>query len=188
MCVLGLAHLVRGVLTIAALALASGAIAETSSTAPRDTALTTILVVRHAEKDTLLLGSDPPLSGGGFKRARELARVLGDAGIQGIYVTEFLRNRQTALPLATALAESLRVLHGRDFAAQARLLRERHRGGTALVVGHSDTVPQLVEALSGTRVRDFRGGEWDPIYVVTLGPGGAARVFTFKYGDPAPGQ
>jgi len=162
--------------------------APTAAARGPDSALTTIFVVRHAEKDTLLLGSDPPLSAAGFLRAQELARVLGEAGVQAIYVTEFQRNRQTALPLASALGDSLRILRGRDFAAQAQMLKERHRGGTVLVIGHSDTVPQLVAALAGVKVRDFRTGEWDPIYVVTLGPGGSAKVFPFKYGRAAAGR
>ncbi len=153
-----------------------------------DSSLTTILLVRHAEKDTMFLGADPPLSGAGFMRAQELARVLGESSVDAIYVTDFQRSRQTAQPLARALHDSLRVLHGRDFAAQARVLRERHRGGTALVIGHSDTIPQLVEALTGSRWRGYRAGEWDPILVVTLAANGASRVITIPYGAPAPGR
>lgn len=151
-----------------------------------DDSLTTILLVRHAERDTMWLGADMPLSRAGEARARELARVLGDAGIDAIYVTEWRRNRETAEPLARALGDSLRVLHGHDFADQARRLRAHH-GETVLVIGHSDTVPQLHEALTGAPWRGYRAGEWDPILVVTLGPDGGWKTVPIRYGARAPG-
>src|SRR6266850_4918337 len=75
---------------------------------------TTILLVRHAEKDTKVLGSDPPLNAAGILRAQELARVLADARIDAIYVTPYQRNRQTALPLATRLGDTLTVVEAID--------------------------------------------------------------------------
>jgi broad specificity phosphatase PhoE len=133
------------------------------------------------------LGTDMPLSPAGKRRARELARVLGEAGVSVIYVTEWRRARETAAPLAAALGESLRVLAGRDFAAQARALCA-HRGETVAVIGHSDTVPQLHEALTGKPWRGYRGGEWDVILVVTLGPDGAWKTVPIKYGEVADGR
>lgn len=154
---------------------------------PPDTLLTTILLIRHAERDTMWLGTDMPLSPPGERRAQELARVLEEAGVTAIYVTKWRRNRETAIPLAAALGESLRVLEGRDFAAQAHTLRA-HRGGTVAVIGHSDTVPQLHEALTGVPWRGYRGGEWDVLLVVTLGPGGAWKTVPIKYGALARGR
>jgi len=151
-----------------------------------DGALTTIILVRHAEKDTLFLGTDPPLSRAGAVRARELARVLGETQVDALYVTEWRRNRETAEPLAAALGDTLRVLRGHDFAAQAELLAS-HRGQTVVVVGHGDTVPALYRALTGTEWRGYRGGEWDPILIVTLTPGGRSKTVTIKYGEPPPG-
>lgn len=147
-------------------------------------ALTTILLVRHAERDTMWVGTDMPLSPAGERRARALARVLEEAGVRAIYTTHWRRARETAAPLAAALGESLRVLEGRDFAAQANALRA-HRGETVAVIGHSDTVPQLHEALTGTAWRGYRAGEWDVILVVTLGPDGAWKTVPIKYGDAA---
>lgn len=149
--------------------------------------LTTILLIRHAERDTMWLGTDMPLRAAGERRARELARVLEEAGVTAIYVTKWRRNRETALPLAAALGESLRVLEGRDFEAQARTLRA-HEGETIAVIGHSDTVPQLHEALTGAPWRGYRGGEWDVFLVLTLGPGGAWKTVPIKYGEAARGR
>ena len=140
---------------------------------------TTILVVRHAEKDTLMLGSDPRLSAAGTLRARELARILGNANVSAIYSTPWQRNRLTALPLATQLGDTLTIVDAIDETV-ARL--RRHPGETVLVVGHSNTVPQIIEQLTGEKVPAFTEGDYDRLYVVTLAPGRAGRLLALRYG------
>ena len=169
-------------LLVAAVALAP--IATTAAAAAATDSVTTVILVRHAEKDTLLLGSDPPLSAAGIVRARELARMLGDAGISAIYVTLWKRSRQTAQPLATRLGDSLTVVDAVDETVER--LRTRHAGQKVLVVGHSNTVPQIVERLSGESVPGFTEGEYDRLYVVTLIPGRQARVVRLHYGAGKP--
>ena len=78
----------------------------------RDTTVTTVVLVRHAEKDTHFVGSDPPLSAAGLLRSHELERVLGDVPFSVIYVTPWSRNRKTAEPLARKLGDSLTVVEG----------------------------------------------------------------------------
>jgi phosphohistidine phosphatase SixA len=184
------ARIVAGVVMIASAGCTASGAALSMGGGPgsaADTSLTTILLVRHAERDTMWLGADMPLSRAGERRAEELARVLCESGASAIYVTEWRRNRETAEPLARELGDTLRVLAGRDFAAQARQLRA-HRGETVVVIGHSDTVPQLHEALTGKPWRGYRGGEWDAILAVTLGPGGVSKTVLWKYGAPASGR
>jgi broad specificity phosphatase PhoE len=142
--------------------------------------VTTIILVRHAEKDTVLLGSDPPLSAAGILRSHELARVLGGARISAIYVTPWQRTRQTAQPLATRLGDSLTVED--SVAETVRALRERHAGQRVLVVGHSNTLPQIIEQLAGEKIAPFTEGDYDRLYVVTLIPGRPARVLALRYG------
>ena len=180
---------------------AAGASAATSATNPRpsegaaaaaprtdgatpDTSVTTIVLVRHAERDDRFVGSDPPLNGEGHARAGALAHVLQDFGISSIYVTEFTRTRETAEPLAKLLGDSLRVLLGQDFATQAARIVRENRGRAALVVGHSNTVPQLIEALMGAKVA-FGHDAFDPIYVVVLYPGGS-KLLRLNYGEASP--
>ena len=167
--------------------IATGSFARGDS-AGSDSTATTFLLVRHAERDTLLLGPDPPLSAAGLRRARTLVHVLGDAGISAIYVTEFLRNRQTALPLAARLGDSLRVLRGRNFAEQVGRLKAEHAGQTVLIVGHGDTLPELIEALCGRKVPPFGRNEWDLLYVVTIFKDGPAKVLRLRYGEPSGGR
>ncbi len=148
-----------------------------------DSAATTILLVRHAEKDTRVLGADPPLSAVGILRAQELAQVLADAKIAAIYVTPWQRNRQTAQPLATCLGDTLTVVDAVE--ETVTRLRTLHAGQTVLVVGHSNTVPQIIEKLTGEIVAPFTEGVHDRLYVVTLAPGRPARVLCLHYGAVA---
>src|SRR5256885_3858318 len=104
----------RWLVAVALIASATAAPLARAAAATTADSTTTILLVRHAEKDTLMVGSDPPLSALGLLRAQELARVLGDTPIAAIYVTPYQRNRQTAQPLATRLGETLTVVNAVD--------------------------------------------------------------------------
>jgi broad specificity phosphatase PhoE len=182
-------HATRRVRASLAAALALGwlvaaqAAAAATPAAARDTSVTTIILVRHAERDTLLIGTDQPLRAVGVLRAQALAHALGGSGISAIYVTPWLRNRQTALPLATALGESLIVVDPVD--ETVRRLRTRHRGETVLVVGHSNTVPEIVTALTGCPFPTPGRVAYDGMWVVTLGRDGRATLLTLRYGAPA---
>jgi broad specificity phosphatase PhoE len=148
-----------------------------------DSASTTVIMVRHAEKDTTLVGADPPLSAKGILRAQALRHVLKDAGVAAIYVTPYLRNRQTAQPLATALGESLTVVYPVEETVQR--LRTRHRGQSVLVVGHSDTVPQIVASLARRPFPTPGHVPYDGMWVVTIAEDGGASLLRLRYGSAA---
>ena len=149
------------------------------------TAVTTVVIVRHAEKSATQLG-DVSLSALGLLRARELARLLGDSGIDTIVVTPYLRNRQTAQPLADRLGDSLLVIDAID--ETVRRVRGPLAGRRILLVGHSNTVPQLVEALAGVKVEPFGEDEFDRLYVITLAPGRAPALLRLGYGATRTGR
>src|SRR5437773_8048647 len=65
--------------------------------------VTTVIVVRHAEKNIEPANPDPDLSPAGQARAQELARMFGDAGVNAIYATQFKRTQQTVKPLGDRL-------------------------------------------------------------------------------------
>jgi len=148
---------------------------------PSDSALVTVLLVRHAEKNTAMLGHDVPLSDGGRRRAQTLARVAAEAGVTTIYVTPTLRAKQTAVPVAQLLGDTLTVIDSID--ETVARLRTRHWGKTVLVVGHSDTVPQIIQSLTGRKAPAF-GAEFDVLYVVTLTRDGRSSVTRLRYGEP----
>jgi broad specificity phosphatase PhoE len=148
---------------------------------------TTVILVRHAEK-AATPPDDPPLTAAGEARARELWEALKDARVTAIITTQFARTRATAQPTATALGVTPDVVnaagtnHPQDVAAAVR----KHAGQTVLVVGHSNTVPSIIEALGATKPAAICDGEYDNLYIVTLGADGKAGVVRSKFGARAP--
>ena len=146
--------------------------------------ITTVYVVRHAERNDDFVGTDPPLTEAGARRAIALAHTLADAGITAIYSTHFLRCRDTARPLADSLGDTLRIVDQSNAKALADRVRSECAGGAALVVGHADTVPDIVAAFAQIEVPPFVAGEFDRLYVITLPAHGRARVIRLRYGEP----
>ncbi|HEX5760441.1 MAG TPA: phosphoglycerate mutase family protein [Thermoanaerobaculia bacterium] len=121
-------------------------------------ALDAVYLVRHAEKAEGWPEGDKaldalwPLSPAGIERARALAPRLAEAGIAAVYTSRTVRAFATALPLAEAAGVPLVVEPSSTLKAEmdaflARL-RERHAQDRAvLVVGHSNTVPELLARL-----------------------------------------
>jgi broad specificity phosphatase PhoE len=126
----------------------------------------TIFIVRHAEK-AASTGRDPELTVAGRARAESLARALRDAGITLIYVTDLRRTQQTAAPLAKALGIKPTVLPPNDTAALSTRLREVH-SGNVLVVGHSDTVPEIIKELGIATSIHINDTDYDNLFVVLL--------------------
>lgn len=150
----------------------------------RSATTTTVVLVRHAEKE---LGTieDPPLTAAGEQRAERLAQMLGSVrgagALDAIYVPKLRRAQQTALPLAMRLGLQPTVIPGRDIdALVSRILRE-HRGGRVLVVGQSTTLPKIVKRLSDMTIPPIADDEYDDLYVVTVPSIGRASVLRMKY-------
>lgn len=147
---------------------------------------TTIVLVRHAEKDLGAI-SDAPLSPEGEQRADRLAAMFGDAEAFGrvrkIYVTNTRRTQQTALRLSQRLGLNSEVVDVKtDSADLARRVLEENRGGRALIVGHSNTVPEIVTALTGAKdVPPIGEDEYGTLYVVTVPSIGPPSVLRMKY-------
>ena len=146
---------------------------------------TTIVVVRHAEKQ-LNAGGDPPLTPAGEARAALLARMFGDSHAPGhidaIYVSPTLRNRMTAAPLAARLGVAPIVTSMGDARSLAHRLLHEHSGGRILVVGHSDSMTEIVEALSGTEhLPPIGDEEYGTMYVVSVPRIGRANLLRLTY-------
>lgn len=144
-----------------------------------------VVVVRHAEKADD--SRDPPLASAGESRAGALAATLAGARLDLAIATQFRRTRQTAEPAARAagIPVTLRPIDGSNAATYADTLAAELRalppGSTALVVGHSNTVPGIVGALSGQAQAPMPETEYDRYTVVLLDADGAARVITSRY-------
>jgi broad specificity phosphatase PhoE len=127
------------------------------------TAQSTIFIVRHAEKADATKDSD--LSEAGRARAEALARMLKDANITAIYTTEFKRTQQTAAPLAKALGikVTIRPAKATDFAFKLGTVH-----GNTLVVGHGDTIPDLIKELGISEPINISENDYDNLFVVVL--------------------
>ena len=140
----------------------------------------TVFLVRHAEK-VASDSRDPQLSEAGIARARELARVLGDAELEHIHTTDYVRTRSTATAVAAMTGIEFVTYDPRDLAAFAKELLET--GGRHLVVGHSNTTPALVKWLGGEPGDPIEEKtEFDRLYVVTVGPDGEVQTTLLRYG------
>jgi 2,3-bisphosphoglycerate-dependent phosphoglycerate mutase len=147
---------------------------------------TTIVLLRHAEKQIGAI-DDAPLTPQGELRATRLAQMFGDAETFGrvkqIYVTDTRRTQQTAAGLAQRLSLNPVVIDANTSTGELahRVLRE-NRGELAIVIGHSNTVPQLVAELSDAdKVPAIGDEEFDTLYVVTVPTIGKASVLRMKY-------
>jgi len=147
---------------------------------------TTVIVVRHAETESSVGIVDPPLSAAGEARAALLARMFGDPNVLGhvdaIYVSPALRNRLTAAPLAARLGITETVAPADDPRGLARRVLREHSGGRILIVGHSDTVPQIVGALSDNpHVPEIGEQEYGTMYIVAVPRIGHTNLLRLSY-------
>lgn len=111
-------------------------------------AQTAVYVVRHADKIAEEMNHpSTELSERGKQRAQNLAEILRDAGVSAIYVTDTVRSRETARPLAEALGIEPHVYEGRDTSGLVKRMRREHRDDVVLVVGHENTIGDIIRGL-----------------------------------------
>jgi phosphohistidine phosphatase SixA len=148
---------------------------------------TLVFLVRHAERADdggMASEEDPPLSMAGRERAEALAEVLRNAGITHIHTSDYIRTRETAGPLAAATGVAVSTYDAGDLAGfAARLLATP---GRHLVVGHSNSTPELVTALGGDPYGAIEAMEYDRLYLVSVGDGSAETVL-LRFGVPSGG-
>jgi phosphohistidine phosphatase SixA len=143
---------------------------------------TTLILIRHADR-TSSTNPDPPLNTKGQARAQKLIHVLGPSGIEAIYHSHFTRSRQTAQPLAAHLPGIATKQIDEALEIKNNILAN-HVGKAVLVIGHSDTVPELINQLSGGHMPVMNDSEFDNLFIVTVLGIGKARVTSLKYGEP----
>jgi broad specificity phosphatase PhoE len=151
-------------------------------------ATTTVLFVRHAEK-LELPADDPGLSEAGQRRAVELARQLVDAdvvsGIDAVYSTPFRRSVETAKPVAEALNLAVRSYDVADTEEFIEALIKEHKGKIILVVGHNNTLPEMIGNMGASKVvPPIADDEYDNIYLVSIPWFGKTKTIRLRYGEP----
>ena len=132
-----------------------------------------IYLVRHAEKHTDG-DPDPGLTRAGLERAKHLADLLASAGIKRVFSSNYRRTRLTAAPLALANDIDVEFYDPRDLAGFAESLRSLE--DNALVVGHSNTTPQLANVLGGDPGPEMDETIYDRVYLVQLTTDGVHTI------------
>ena len=135
-------------------------------------------LVRHAEKDTSAAGStmmqaNPPLSEKGIQRSAGLASLLEKENIDYIFSTKYLRTQSTAQPLATLIGKEIQfyeITKGTAFSDSIQQMP--FLGKTLLIIGHSNTIPPLVNALiKSNKYQNLSDNEYGFIYKVIMESG-----------------
>lgn len=129
---------------------------------------TTYYIVRHAEKDTSstnMMTSDVPLSEMGKQRAKALKNSLQGKAIKYIFSTNYIRTKSTAQPLADAIKVPVEIYDPKDSGFINKL---KSLSGNALIVGHSNTVDDLVNELAGKKEikGDLQDSEYGDLFIV----------------------
>jgi broad specificity phosphatase PhoE len=147
---------------------------------------TTVIVTRDAEQDIGGGQAEPRLSAAGMQRAQLLARMLGaidgPGRLDAIYVSNTLRSRLTAAPLAELLQVPSIVAAGDDGKALARRALREHGGGRVLIVARPDMLSAILASLSGSGdIPKLDAENYAAIYIVTVPRIGHANLLRLNY-------
>ncbi|HLS84073.1 MAG TPA: phosphoglycerate mutase family protein [Arenimonas sp.] len=136
-----------------------------------------ILLLRHAEKQSGA-GSDPGLDAAGRQRADAIAgRFRPDV----VYATGYRRAIETAQPAAEAAGVVVRVYDPAHPQTLVQTILGLPADSRVLVVGHSNTVPDIVQRLSGAAAEAMPESEYDRWTLVHIDNEGRARVEVHRY-------
>ena len=121
-------------------------------------------LVRHAER--LDDSKDAVLSEAGHERADVLKELLKTEGIDAIYATKYKRTQMTGKPLADAIGKEV-ITYGTDNTFQFVENMKKEKNKNFLIVGHSNTVPEMVLYFTGDTVH-IGHHDYNNLFVVKL--------------------
>jgi 2,3-bisphosphoglycerate-dependent phosphoglycerate mutase len=126
---------------------------------------TVVYLIRHAEKADL--GANPNLSAAGMQRAQNWATLLQDVPFEAFYSTSFNRTLQTIQPIADDNGKEVTIYDPADFSLEDVVAS--HHGKNVFIVGHSNTIPQLINAYLGEDIYpDMAETEFGNLYKITV--------------------
>jgi len=142
---------------------------------------TTVWIVRHAEKDTAFINrQDPALTATGQQRALDLAAYLQNENIIKVFSTDTKRTKQTAKHIKAPLE----MYNPKNLTGILDLITQHANGKSVLIVGHSNTVLETIEALGGKRpVAQLTDDDYDYLFKIELEVGKPAVVGLFHFGQ-----
>jgi 2,3-bisphosphoglycerate-dependent phosphoglycerate mutase len=134
--------------------------------AQQQSAITTVILIRHAEKGDDGT-KDPDLSADGQARAKRLAVILKDTKIEAIYSTNYKRTKNTVLPLSADKGIDIQLYDPMKTQAIDEIMN-KYKGKTIVITGHSNTTPWTANYLLGNGdIKDFADDDFDNILIVS---------------------
>ena len=121
----------------------------------------TIFVIRHLQKAQ---GDDPSLSDEGAAAAEHLADLLVDEGISAIFATPTRRAMETAAPLAQRTGIAITPYDPSNPHSLVAAIASAK--GSVLVVGHSNTVHDLIGRLGGEPPSPLTDQDYGTIFMI----------------------
>jgi broad specificity phosphatase PhoE len=143
----------------------------------------TIILIRHAEKETAEMTdqNDPPLNAAGKERAERLVKKIGKYHPDAIYSTNYKRTRDTVEPLARKRNKTVQIYDGgkpQDL-VNAIMANKTKR---FVVIGHSYTIPPLVNLITGKDLfKNLQDPEYSVIWVIRMRNGKVSKVEILDY-------
>ena len=144
----------------------------------------TVYVVRHSEKAAQY--GDPELSRAGRVRSLALSHVLERARIIGLFATQYRRTRQTLQPLSVRHGVPIETIGAAAVEELIGRIRAVVGPGSIVVAGHSNTVPGIVQRLTGVEIEEIAETHYDSLFQVRLCEDSEAELIHLKYGQPTP--
>ncbi len=145
-----------------------------------DEEVTTFILIRHAE--ILDDSNDPGLTEEGIARTERLIEMLSVLDLDRVYTTNFNRTTQTALPVAESQDLALSTYGGFDHNFVIDDILDNEKGGIVFIVGHANTTPNFLNALSGTTdYNQIAEDVFDNFYIVNTRSKGDSEVVHLKY-------
>ena len=141
----------------------------------QETKPTTYYFIRHAEKVQKSTNNNPDLTKKGKKRAVYWSEVFQHVNFDMIFSTNYKRTIATASP--TAISKKLKIklydakkLYSKDF-------KEKTRGKTILIVGHSNTTNAFANKVLGEeKYPQIDDSNNSNLYIVTVIDGKVSSV------------
>lgn len=142
---------------------------------------TIFILVRHAEK-AIDGTNNPPLSEAGLQRANDLAALLANQKIDALYSTPFIRTEATLIPIGRD--KGIEVKNYDPYAGASWLSEalKKHKGGTIVISGHSNTIPGLANALLGEETfQQFDDNDYSNLIIIVTNEVGKGKLVRLKF-------
>lgn len=136
-----------------------------------------VYIIRHAEKAA---GEDPTLTPSGRRRAAGWAEMLSQAGLDLVLTSDAARTRETGGVIADALGLPHDSLPAEDIAGLVDTLQFDHEGDVVLIVGHTETIPGILEYLGATESVELARDDYASLFVLLDAGGSAPRMIRLR--------